>query len=100
MLIVAIMLRIFLPKKGACLSSKLTARADRQFKFHKSGQLFIRTHNETLTVAVCLNLESNDAARESEPFVFSQMRSPPCGLKPCSSAPKLVYQEQRRQTNL
>jgi hypothetical protein len=40
MLMVAMVKDLFAPK-GACLSSKLTARADRQFKFHKSGQLFI-----------------------------------------------------------
>jgi hypothetical protein len=26
---------------------------DRRFKFHKRRQLFIRTHNETLSVALC-----------------------------------------------
>jgi hypothetical protein len=32
-------------QKGACLSSKLTARADCRFQFNKRSQLFIHTHN-------------------------------------------------------
>jgi hypothetical protein len=34
------------------LSSTISASAHRQFEFHKRRQFFIRTHNETLTVAV------------------------------------------------
>jgi hypothetical protein len=30
----------------------LTVNANRQFKFHERSQLFIRPHNETLSVAV------------------------------------------------
>jgi hypothetical protein len=32
------------------LSRKLAASANRRFEFHKNGQLFIRTHNETLPI--------------------------------------------------
>jgi hypothetical protein len=38
-------------KKLACLSSKLAASADRRLEFQKRSQLFIRSHNETLSVA-------------------------------------------------
>jgi hypothetical protein len=38
-------------KNLACLSNQFAASADRCFKFEKSGQLFIRSHNETLSVA-------------------------------------------------
>jgi len=38
-------------KNLARLSRQLIASADRRFKFHKRSQLFIRTHNETLSVA-------------------------------------------------
>jgi hypothetical protein len=51
MLIVAMVKDLFAPK-GACLSSKLTARADRRFEFEKRRQLFIRAHNEALSVAM------------------------------------------------
>ena len=33
-------------------SMNLTVNANRQFKFHERSQLFIRPHNETLSVAV------------------------------------------------
>src|SRR5260370_30486731 len=75
MLIVAIMLRIFCPK-GACLSSKLTARVDRSFQFQKSSQFFIRTHNETLSiVAVCVN-------NEDCPGLYPVIRNSLVGLAP------------------
>jgi hypothetical protein len=37
-------------KNLACLSSQFAASANRRFEFQKSGQLFIRVHNETLSV--------------------------------------------------
>jgi hypothetical protein len=36
-------------KNLANRSSQFIASADRRFEFHKRGQLFIRTHNETLS---------------------------------------------------
>src|SRR5437763_1089240 len=38
-------------KIHAGLSSKLAASANRRFEFYKRRQQFIRTHNETLSVA-------------------------------------------------
>ena len=35
----------------ACLSRQLAAGANRRFEFQKRSQLFIRVHNEALTVA-------------------------------------------------
>ena len=37
-------------KNLANLSNQFAASANRRFKFHKRSQLFIRTHNETLSV--------------------------------------------------
>jgi hypothetical protein len=37
-------------KKSRQLVKTKAATANRRFKFHKSGQLFIRTHNVALTV--------------------------------------------------
>jgi hypothetical protein len=34
------------------------ARANRRFEFHKRGQLFIRTHNVTLPVAMRVSIPS------------------------------------------
>jgi hypothetical protein len=43
-------------KNYASLSRQFAASADRRFEFHKRGQLFIRVHNETLSVvAVCVS---------------------------------------------
>jgi hypothetical protein len=40
----------------ASLSRRLAASANRRFEFHKSGQLFIPAHNETLfVVAMCVS---------------------------------------------
>jgi hypothetical protein len=42
-------------KKLATLSRQFAASASRRFQFHKRRQLFIRVHNETLTVvAMCV----------------------------------------------
>jgi hypothetical protein len=42
-------------KNLACLSSQFAASANRRFEFHKRSQLFIRLHNETLSVvAMCV----------------------------------------------
>jgi hypothetical protein len=39
----------------ASLSRQFAASANRRFKFNKRRQLFLRTHNETLTVvAMCV----------------------------------------------
>jgi hypothetical protein len=38
----------------ACQDSS-PARANRRFEFRKRSQHFIRTHNKTLSVAVCVN---------------------------------------------
>ena len=38
-------------KKAASLSSQFAASASYRFKFQKRSQLFVRTHNETLSVA-------------------------------------------------
>jgi hypothetical protein len=35
---------------------------NRRFQFHKRSQLFIRTHNEALTVAMCANNPDRSAA--------------------------------------
>jgi len=43
-------LQIF-AKNPASLSSQFATSADRRVEFHKSRQFFIRTHNQTLTVA-------------------------------------------------
>jgi hypothetical protein len=40
---------LFAPK-GACLSSKLAARADCRFQLNKRSQLFIRSHNKMFSV--------------------------------------------------
>jgi hypothetical protein len=38
------------------LSSEFTASPNRRFQFHERGQLFIGTHNKTLSViAVCVS---------------------------------------------
>jgi hypothetical protein len=43
-------------KNLACLSRQSAASADPRFEFQKRSQLFIRTHNETLSVvAVCVS---------------------------------------------
>jgi hypothetical protein len=43
-------------KNVANLSNQFAASANRRFQFQKGGQLFIRTHNETLSVAaMCVN---------------------------------------------
>jgi hypothetical protein len=40
-----------LRKNLVILSSQIAASADRRFEFQKRRQLFIRSHNETLSVA-------------------------------------------------
>jgi hypothetical protein len=48
--------RVELGKKLASLSRKLAVSADRLLQFHKRRQLFIRVHNETLSVvAMCVS---------------------------------------------
>jgi len=42
---------------------KFAASADRRFKLYKRSQLFIRTHNETLSVAGRVRLQSTSFAR-------------------------------------
>jgi hypothetical protein len=42
-------------------SSKLSASADRRFQFHKCSQLFIRSHNETLSV-VAMRVHNEDCS--------------------------------------
>jgi hypothetical protein len=62
MLIVAMVKDLFAPK-GACLSSKLTARADRRFEFYKRSQLFIRAHNEAFDRRRDVRQQSTSFAR-------------------------------------
>jgi hypothetical protein len=38
----------------ASLSKQFVARPNRRFEFHKRSQQFIRTHDEALTVAMCV----------------------------------------------
>jgi hypothetical protein len=49
-------------------SSAWTAHANRRFQFHKGTQLFIRVHNETLSVTMRVNdpdrLPRESASRE------------------------------------
>ena len=42
-------------KNLAKLSSQFAASAERRFQLNKRSQLFIRTHNETLSVAMCVH---------------------------------------------
>jgi hypothetical protein len=54
-------------KNLACLSRQLNASANRRFKFHKRGQLFICTYNETLSVAaMCVNNEDSFAGHDPQ----------------------------------
>jgi hypothetical protein len=41
------------------LSSQFAASADRHFKFHKRRELFIRVHNETLSI-VAMHVSDED----------------------------------------
>jgi hypothetical protein len=40
----------------------------RLFEFHKSGQLFIGAHNETLSVVAMVRQQSRSFARENQPL--------------------------------
>src|SRR5207247_2266334 len=44
---------------------QFAASANHRFKFHKRGQLFIRTHNETLSVAAMRVSDEDRSPRES-----------------------------------
>jgi hypothetical protein len=46
---------------GHGLSTQFAASANRRFQFHKRGQLFIRTHNEPLSIAV-MRVSNEDCA--------------------------------------
>jgi hypothetical protein len=50
-LLPALKAKSFLRKTLASLSRQQTATSNRRFEFRKCRQLFIRSHNETLSVA-------------------------------------------------
>jgi hypothetical protein len=56
-------------KKSGQLSSQFAASANRRFKFQKRSQLFIRVHNETLSV-ITMRISQNEWSRETSGPIF------------------------------
>jgi hypothetical protein len=62
----------------ASLSSLFAASADHRFRFKKRGQLFIRTHNETLSVAA-MRVSNPKRFRFLNPDLFGTILVPANG---------------------